>query len=123
MSSLKLMMPEQVLMNDDIHGQCTSGDSWPHIVIKSGRGCNFKIERQRKVIRQGTNVLYFTHFVVKSVTATCEYMCAVGQTKKAKIVVVSGMYVTMHAYQHKKSLSCMPYRCINITNTFKYKHY
>ena len=89
MSSLKFTIPEHVLMNDDIHGQCVSSESWPHVVIIRRNGCYFEIERQR--VKQGTDTLYYTNFVIKSVTATCEYMCAIRTSRVKKFVVVTGM--------------------------------
>ena len=85
-----MIMPDRAFMNDDVHGQCISGESWPRIVIlKRNSGCNFKIER-----RQDTNTLqYVTDFVVKNVTATCEFMCAIKQSRKTKTVIITGMYI------------------------------
>ena len=94
MSSLKMKMPEHVLMNHDIHGQCVSNDKWPHFVIKRSNApeCeSFKVTRKRRVLVQGTNELYCTDFVVKNVTATCEYMCAFRNSKLTKTVVVTGL--------------------------------
>ena len=93
MSSLKMKMPEHVLMNHDIHGQCVSNDIWPHFVIKRANApeCDFKFKRQRRVMVQGTNEFYCTDFVVKNITATCEYMCGFGTSKLTKTVVVTGL--------------------------------
>lgn len=94
MSSLKMKMPKHVLMNHDIHGQCVSGDTWPHFVIKSANAheCHhFKVDKQKRVVRQGENKFYCEDFVVKNVTATCEYMCAFSQSKLIKTVVVTGL--------------------------------
>ena len=97
MSGLKMIMPDHVFMNDDVHGRCTSGEYWPHIVIlKRNSGCNFKIDEQRR--RETNTLLYVTDFVFKGVTATCEYMCAVKQSRKTKIVVITGMYIHIHVY-------------------------
>ena len=93
MSGLEMIMPEHAFVNDDVHGRCTSGENLPRIAIKRNSGCNFKIERNST---QDTNTLpqlYVTDFVVKSVTATCKYMCVVGELKKIKIVVITGMYI------------------------------
>ena len=95
-SNLKLMMPEHVFMNDDIHGQCVS-DVSAHFLIRAtnahGHRCNFKIEKQRRDIVQGTNTLHCTDFVVKNVTATCEYTCAFAGLKVKKQVAVTGMHI------------------------------
>lgn len=131
MSSLKMVIPQNVFINDDIHGKCVSHDIWPHIVIKRTTGCNFKIENQRRFVVQDTIKYYCIDFVVKNVTATCEYMCAVKQFKVIKTVVVSGMYaassVTMHPnhymYIYTHTLLLYVYRCHNITNTFEYNYF
>ena len=91
---MKMKMPEHVLMNDDIHGQCVSGERWPHIVIKANAiGCNFKIHRQRRVIGEGANKIFCTDFVIRNVTATCQYMCAFADSRVTKKVVVTGMHI------------------------------
>ena len=67
-------------------------------MIKGNSECNFKIQRQR---RQNTNTLpqlYVTDFVVKSVTATCEYICVVKQSRDAKTVVITGMYACVYTH-------------------------
>lgn len=131
MSGIKMIMPEHVFMNDDVHGQCTSGERWPHIVIKSNSGCNFKIERQRRELQDTNTLIYVTDFVVKSVTTRCEYMCVVGQLRETKTVVITGMYVSVYIYiiiytciMYRLSLRTFPlYRWHNITNTFKNKYF
>ena len=94
-SRLKLITPEHVLMNDDIHGRCTSGEWWPRIVTIT-KGCNFKIEKQQRIVEEGPNKLYCRDFVVKKATATCKYMCVVKQSRVIKTVVVTGMNVTTY---------------------------
>ena len=96
MSRLKLITPEHVLMNDDIHGRCTSGEWWPRIVTIT-KGCNLK---QQRIVEQGPNKLYCTDFVVKKATATCKYMCVVRQSRVIKTVVVTGMNVTIYYDVH-----------------------
>ena len=92
-------MHDNAFMNDDVHGRCISGENWPHIVIlKRNSGCNFKIEKQRR--RDTNTLLYVTDFVVKGVTATCEYMCAVRQSRKTKTVVITGMYICKYIRVH-----------------------
>ena len=88
-----MITPEYVLMNHNITGRCVSSDTWPHFVIKGTNtpGCNFKVKRERRVVAQGTNKIYCTDFVVKSVTATCEYMCAFKHSKLTKTIVVTGL--------------------------------
>ena len=88
-------MPEHVLMNDDIHGRCVSG-MWhnipPRIRIIGKEDCNFRIDFQI-VLEQGGSILYF---VIKNVTATCEYACILMLSRVIKTVVVKGnlrMYI------------------------------
>ena len=96
-------MPRNVLMNDDIHGKCATTDVWPLVVIKRASECNFKIEKQRRIVVQDNITLYCTEFMIKNVTATCEYMCVAKQYRVTQTVVVSGTHValciTMHANQ------------------------
>ena len=70
-----MIMPEYVLMNHDIHGQCIS-DVLPRFLITAkdihGHKCNFKILKQSRDIKQDTNTLYCTNFVIENVTATCQ---------------------------------------------------
>ena len=116
MSTLKMIMPQNVFMNDDMHGQCVSDVVWPHIVIKRTNECNFKfkLRRQRKVVIRNQTVFYFTDFVVKNVTATCQYICAVGsQFRVTKTVVVSGSYtyiyvhIYIHSFVHSYVTTCV----------------
>ena len=88
-------MPERVLMSHDIHGLCVAGDRYPHFVIKNRANapkCVFKVEKQQRVVVEGTNKFYCTDFEVKNVTATCEYLCAFSTSKLTKTVVVTGLY-------------------------------
>ena len=91
-SGVSLMMPEHVFMNHDIHGRCVSHVS-SHFLIKTvttGNSCKlFKIIKQKN---EGTNTFYCTDFVIKNVTATCQYMCASGHLHATKQVVVTGTY-------------------------------
>ena len=98
MSRLQMIMPEHVFMNHDIHGQCVSGVPHHFVHVTKTNGCNFKIEKQMKprVVRQGTNRLYCTDFVVKNVTATCEYTCGSAHLRETKQVVVTGMHVRIY---------------------------
>ena len=88
-----MITPEYVLMNHDIHGQCVS-DVLPRFLITAkdihGHRCNFKIVKQPRVIEQGTNTPHCTDFVIKNVTATCQYTCGLGKFKVTKWVVVTG---------------------------------
>ena len=95
-SSLKMIMPQNVFMNEDIHGKCITSlptDIWPHVVIKKATGCKFKIRTKRRMVVQDTIKLHCTNFVVKNVTATCEYMCVSNQHVVIKTVVVSSKYM------------------------------
>ena len=83
-------------MYHDIHGQCVSGYTRP-LMIRSG--CNFNIEIQtRRGVTQDANTLYFINFVIKNVTATCQYMCVIGQFRVIKTVVVTGTYAFVCNY-------------------------
>ena len=82
---LQMAMPGYVLKNDDIHGQCISdGGFWPKV---KNKGCNFTIEEKRTVVEQDTNELHCTDFVIKNVTATCEYMCAFSKSQVTKLLL------------------------------------
>ena len=59
--SLQMIIPDKVLMNDDVHGQCISDIRFPLITItrESRRnGCNFRIEMDRKTVEEGENKFY-----------------------------------------------------------------
>ena len=90
-----MTMPEHVLMNDDIHGQCVSDKQWPRIMMDRfarENGCHFKIEWKRRFVKDGENTIYCLEFVIRNVTATCEYKCTIGGSEIIKKwVVVSGM--------------------------------
>ena len=86
---IKLVIPDYVLKNDDIHGVCTSNVIWPRIVIHRNNECNFK----RELHKQRENKLFSTNFVVRNVTATCQYRCVVPHLSKIKTVAVTGSYV------------------------------
>ena len=87
-------MPDEVLMNDDIHGQCISDKVFPRIAVIT---CDFTIEKHQGTFEEDRNKFYFTDFVIRNVTATCEYMCVSTKIDK-KIVVVKGMDVYTHTY-------------------------
>ena len=107
MSNVHLVVAKHVLMNDDIHGQCASGEWWPRIVIIRKSGCNFKIEQQQRVVEQGSNTFYYTDFVVKNVTATCKYMCAIKHLRDMKTVVVTGTYACNCVCSYIRMYLCM----------------
>ena len=91
MSGLKMIMPEHVLMNHDIHGECVAGNRWPRFMINKAYGCGSAVETQRRVVGQGLNKSFCEDFVVKNVTATCEYMCAFNKQMSTKTVIVTGL--------------------------------
>ena len=93
---ISMIMPEYVLMNDDIHGQCVS-DVFPCFWIRArdvhGHRCNFEISKQQRDIKQGTNTLHCTEFVIKNVTATCQYTCGYRESTVTKQVIVTGIAI------------------------------
>ena len=96
-----MIIPDKVLMNDDVHGRCISDIASPFITITTESmkdGCNFKIIMRRQTVGQGKNKSYCTNFVIKNVTATCKYQCAFSKTVEKKKVVVLGMDVYTHIH-------------------------
>ena len=91
-----MILPEQVLKYDDIHGSCISRVASPNVLVY-GHGCNFKLEKQKVTLKQGTNDYYCTDFVIRNVTATCKYLCGYRQTQQTRTVVVKGrVYIHVH---------------------------
>ena len=89
-----MTIPKHVSKNHDIHGQCIfDGIYWPKVIIKnrSDSECSFTIEENRTVVQQGGKELYCTDFVIRNVTATCEYQCAFSRKWVTETVVVKGM--------------------------------
>ena len=88
-------MPELVLKNDDIRGQCISELGWPRIGIhtKNVECRALKIEKIRNKLEQS----FCTEFVIRNVTATCQYECIISNIQGKKSVTVAGTYVAMHA--------------------------
>lgn len=96
-SSMQINLPDFVWKNSDLQGQCISNLFYPKImIISQTNGCNAIIEEQRRLVDQRTNKFYCTDFVVRNVTATCQYRCAISSLKEIKTVVVKGKYV--HTY-------------------------
>ena len=94
-SGIKLIMSEHVLKNDNVHGQCISADTYPRISIyRRNTECDFDIdiEKQEKIMLEGL-VLFCTDFVIRNVSATCQYRCAASHLHKTKSVSVAGTYV------------------------------
>ena len=91
MSRLKMIVPQNVVMNDNIYGKCATTDTWPRVVIKRTNECSFRIQIERRIVVQDNVTLYCTEFVIKNVTATCEYICAFRHSKWTKTVVVTGL--------------------------------
>ena len=87
-SSIRLIMPEHVNKNEDIHGYCITTKGSPRIIILRNSKCNFKIEINENLLEKNC-----TDFVIKNVTATCQYRCAISGLFKVKSVVVAGTYV------------------------------
>jgi len=88
-------MPELVLKNDDIRGQCISELGWPRISMQSKNvECRaFKIEKmQRNKLEQS----FCIEFVIRNVTATCQYGCIILNILEKKSVAVAGMLLCMH---------------------------
>ena len=109
-------MPDEVLMNDDIHGRCISDKIFPRIAVSR---CDFTIEKHQRTFKEGGNKIYCTDFVIRNVTATCEYMCVSTKIEK-KIVVVKGMDVYTHVYMYVDT--CLYYRCNDITYTSQHNY-
>ena len=91
---ISMIIPEYVLMNHDIHGQCVSDVSPSHFWIRArdvhGHRCNFKILKQPSYIGQGTNT---PNFVIKNVTETCQYTCGYRGSTVTKQVIVTGIAI------------------------------
>ena len=86
---VKLTLPDNVLLNDDLYGECSlEGERAPYVRVKFGDKCNLKILETEKISKY-----YITRFVVKNVTRTCHYQCFLSQSRKAKKVSVVGMSV------------------------------
>ena len=86
-----MTVPRYLLKNHDMHGQCTSnGIFWPMVYIVKKDKCDFIVEQRRRIMRQDTNKLYCTEFLVKNVTATCEYRCAFSNARVTKTVAIKG---------------------------------
>ena len=69
--------------------------------------CDFTIEQRRRIVKQGTNKLFCTEFVVKNVTATCEYHCAFSNARVTKTVVVKGKYNDIASYVYNTCSFCI----------------
>ena len=96
-----MAIPKYVSKNHDINGQCIfDGNFWPKVMIiknRSNSKCNFIIEEKRRVVEQGgKNKLYCTDFVIRNVTATCQYRCAFAMTRVTKTVVVKGIAIYIY---------------------------
>ena len=106
-------MPDYVLKNDNIHGVCTSKVIWPRIVIHRNNECNFRIELHK----QKGNKLFSTNFVVRNVTATCQYRCVVSYIFMIKTATVRGSYIPVYTmYEYVTS------HCYTIQRHYYYKH-
>ena len=83
-------MPDHVLKNDDIHGQCISTKGSPRITILHRNAiCNFGIEVERNEnMPEGT---FCTDFVIRNVTAACRYRCVAFDSHETKYVAIAGM--------------------------------
>ena len=90
MSKLRFVMPERVFKNGDIHGECSSDKYYPRIMITRKNGCNFKVDKHIRDERVNMTKIYYTDFVIKRVTATCEYMCILTNLIQKKTVTIKG---------------------------------
>ena len=90
MSSLRFVMPEHVLKKEDIQGECSSDIYYPRIMITRKNGCNFKMDKHRRDESVNMTKIYSTDFVIKKVTATCEYTCFLESLKLKKTVTIEG---------------------------------
>ena len=81
-------MSEHVLKNENVHGQCISTEASPRITIyRRNTKCDFKIE----ITKRDASGLFCTDFVIRNVSATCQYRCAASQSYEIKSVAVAGM--------------------------------
>lgn len=100
-----MAISKHVSKNHDVHGQCISdGIYWPNVkIIKNSINseCNFGIEQKRRPVDQSSeNKLYCTDFVIRNVTVTCQYQCALLTTRVTKTVVVKGTYLYVYIHIH-----------------------
>ena len=89
-----MIMPDEVLRNDDINGRCISDKFYPAIAVIR---CDLKIEKHPRTFEKNGNKFYCTDFVIRNVNATCQYLCAFPKIEN-KTVVVKGMDVCTRTY-------------------------
>lgn len=82
---VKLTLPEHVVLNGNVNGQCSIEANGPlHIVVFPPGKCKYET-----VIKQKNSTYSLIQFVIKNVTTTCTCGCLLyGQLKKSKRVSV-----------------------------------